>query len=138
RPDYESKLQWVCDNILLGEENLYESLSEFPSIQFGIEMAFRSMESENPFVLFPSDFTKGTHSIPINGLVWIGDFNFMKQQIEQKLNQGFSCIKLKIGALNFEKELQLLHENRRKFSANQVEIRVDANGAFSAISALHK
>src|SRR5690606_2409286 len=74
RPDYESTLRWVCDNIHLGEENLYELLSEFPSIQFGIEMAFRSLESENPFVLFPSDFTKGAHSIPINGLVWMGDF----------------------------------------------------------------
>ena len=138
RPDYESKLQWVCDNVHLGEDRLYESLSEFPSIQFGIEMAFRSLASEDPFVLFPSEFTKGTHSIPINGLVWMGDLNFMKQQIEQKLEQGFTCIKLKIGALDFRKELQLLQEIRRKFSVNQIEIRVDANGAFSTISASHK
>jgi o-succinylbenzoate synthase len=138
RPDYEAKLQWVCDNISLGENALWESLIEFPSIQFGVEMAFRSLASKNPFLLFESEFTSGQKSIPINGLVWMGDEQFMKQQIEEKLAQGFNCIKLKIGAIDFDKELQLLHFIRQNFTAEQIEIRVDANGAFSENEALYK
>jgi len=138
RPDYEEKLQWVCDNIQLGKNALWESLIEFPSIQFGVEMAFQSLESENPFLLFSSDFTSGEKSIPINGLIWMGDEGFMKQQIEEKLAQGFKCIKLKIGAIDFEKELQLLDYIRQNFTPEQIEIRVDANGAFSEIEALDK
>jgi O-succinylbenzoate synthase len=138
RPDYEEKIQWVCDNIHLGKDLLWEVLLEFPSIQFGVEMAFRSLGSESPFLLFPSDFTSGTKSIVINGLVWMGEELFMKQQIEEKLAQGFRCIKLKIGAIDFDKELQLLRFIRKYFTAEQVEIRVDANGAFTEDSALYK
>ena len=138
RPDYEEKLQWTCDNIHLGKDQLWESLLEFPSIQFGVEMAFQSLESENPFLLFPSDFTNGVKSILINGLVWMGEESFMKQQIEEKLAQGFTCIKLKIGAIDFDKELQLLRFIREHFTPEQVEIRVDANGAFDIDLALYK
>ncbi|PIF62714.1 MULTISPECIES: o-succinylbenzoate synthase [unclassified Flavobacterium] len=136
--DYEEKLQWTCDAIHLGKDQLWEALMEFPSIQFGVEMAFQSLESENPFLLFPSDFTNGTKSILINGLVWMGEESFMKQQIEEKLAQGFQCIKLKIGAIDFDKELQLLRFIREHFTPEQVEIRVDANGAFSENLALDK
>jgi len=138
RPDYEEKLQWVCDNIDLGEEMLWNASLEFPSIQFGIEMAFRSLQSQNPFELFPSKFTKGQKSIPINGLVWMGDAAFMKQQIEQKIADGFNCIKLKIGAIDFEKELGLLRFIRQNFTSGEMEIRVDANGAFLPNEALDK
>ena len=138
RPDYEEKLQWTCDNIHLGKDQLWEALLEFPSIQFGVEMAFRSLESETPFLLFPSDFTNGTKSILINGLVWMGEEAFMKQQIEEKLAQGFTCIKLKIGAIDFDKELQLLRFLREHFTPEEVEIRVDANGAFDKDLALNK
>ena len=138
RSDYEEKLQWTCDNIHLGKDQLWVALMEFPSIQFGVEMAFQSLESENPFLLFPSDFTNGTKSILINGLVWMGEESFMKQQIEEKLAQGFRCIKLKIGAIDFDKELQLLRFIREHFTPEQVEIRVDANGAFSENLALDK
>ena len=138
RPDYEQKLKWVCDNIDLGETMLWESLIEFPSIQFGVEMAFRSLHSENPFLLFPSEFTKGTKAIPINGLVWMGNQEFMKAQIEEKLADGFHCIKLKIGAIDFEKELDLLRFIRSNFTPEQIEIRVDANGGFSSNDALIK
>ena len=138
RPDYEEKLQWTCDNIQLEKDQLWEALLEFPSIQFGVEMAFQSLVSETPFLLFPSDFTNGTKSILINGLVWMGEEAFMKQQIEEKLAQGFTCIKLKIGAIDFDKELQLLRFIREHFTPEQVEIRVDANGAFNEISALDK
>ena len=138
RPDYEEKLQWVCDHIHLGKNTLWESLMEFPSIQFGVEMAYRSLESENPFLLFPSEFTSGQKSIPINGLIWMGDEAFMKQQIEEKIAQGFNCIKLKIGAIDFNQELQLLRYIRQNFTPEQIEIRVDANGAFSEIEASNK
>ena len=138
RPDYEERLQWTCDNIHLGKELLWEALIEFPSIQFGVEMAFQSLVSETPFLLFPSDFTKGEKSIPINGLVWMGEADFMKRQIEEKLIEGFRCIKLKIGALDFDSELQLLHFIRQHFTPEQIEIRVDANGAFDISMALDK
>ena len=138
RSDYEEKLQWVCQNIHLGEKLLWEALIEFPSIQFGVEMAFLSLNSNNPFLLFPSAFTNGEKSILINGLVWMGNEQFMKQQIEEKIDQGFTCIKLKIGAIDFEKELALLHFIRQNFNSSQIEIRVDANGAFSNQEALSK
>lgn len=138
RPDYEEILRWTCNNIHLGENQLWEALMEFPSIQFGVEMAFRSLESETPFLLFPSDFTKGEKSIEINGLVWMGEEAFMKRQIEEKLATGFRCVKLKIGAIDFDQELQLLRYIRQHFTPEQVEIRVDANGAFDKTSALDK
>ena len=138
RPDYEEKLNWVCENIDLGKDKLWESLLEFPSIQFGVEMAFQSLESENMFVLFPSQFTKGEKNIPINGLVWMGEPEFMKAQIEEKLAQGFDCIKLKIGAIDFNKELELLRFIRQNYDAKTIEIRVDANGGFTSEEALVK
>jgi o-succinylbenzoate synthase len=138
RPDYDQKLQWTCANIHLGNDALWDSLIEFPSIQFGVEMAFQSLASENPFLLFPSAFTEEQKSIPINGLIWMGEPAFMKQQIEEKLAEGFSCVKLKIGAIDFEKELELLRFIRSNFNENKIEIRVDANGAFALNNALDK
>jgi len=138
RNDYEEKLKWTCENIHLGEQNLWEGLLEFPSIQFGMEMAFLSLQSKTPFELFPSKFTSGEKSIAINGLVWMGDETFMKQQIEDKIAQGFNCIKLKIGAIDFDKELALLRFIRQNFDENTIEIRVDANGAFDSNEALFK
>jgi L-alanine-DL-glutamate epimerase-like enolase superfamily enzyme len=93
---------------------------------------------QNKFELFPSDFTKGKDSIPINGLIWMGDPVFMKQQIKDKLASGFSCIKLKIGAIDFDNELELIKSIRNEFDAKTIEIRVDANGAFKPNEALEK
>jgi len=138
RPDYEEKLKWVCMNVHLGKEELYQKLTEFPSIQFGVETAFKSLESEKPFELYPSEFTRGNKSIAINGLVWMGDKTFMKQQIAEKLEKGFSCIKMKIGAIDFTEEITLLKSIRKEFSPSEVELRVDANGAFSSSEALEK
>lgn len=138
RPDYEEKLQWVCENIRLGEAFLLKEAAKFPSIQMGIESAFKSFSSENPDILFPSDFTEGKVGIPTNGLIWMGSAEYMKEQIKEKLEQGFSCLKLKIGAIDFDTEIGLLHEIRQQFSANEVALRVDANGAFSVDEALEK
>ncbi len=130
RPDYEEKLQWTCDHIHMGADRLWEELKEFPSIQFGVEMAFKSLNSVSPFILFPSKFTENKDDIPINGLIWMGEKEFMKNQIEEKLQAGFNCIKMKIGAIDFDKELELLSYIRSQFSKNVIELRVDANGAF--------
>ncbi|SDS16579.1 o-succinylbenzoate synthase [Christiangramia echinicola] len=138
RPDYEDKLKWVCENINMGREMLWEELREFPSIQFGVEMAFQSLSSQDPFLLFPSEFTAGKKAIPINGLIWMGDKAFMKRQISEKIEAGFNCIKLKIGAIDFETELELLKSIRSNFSEKEIELRVDANGAFSPQDALEK
>lgn len=138
RSDFETKLQWTCDNIHLGLENLLETLIEFPSIQFGLEMAFQSLESETPFLLFPSEFTKHKEAIDINGLIWMGSEAFMKQQIQDKIEAGFSCIKMKIGAIDFDTEINLLKSIRKEFSVKDIELRVDANGAFAPSEALEK
>ena len=137
-PNYEQKLIWACNNIDKGFEWLWQELLEYPSIQFGLETAFKSLASEDPFLLFPSNFTQSHDKMLINGLVWMGSESFMKTQIEQKIKQGFKCIKLKIGALNFDVELGLIQFIRNHFSAQEIEIRVDANGAFSASDALQK
>ena len=138
RPDYEDKLKWVCLNINSGLASLLKNTKEFPSIQFGLEQAFLSLESKRPFELFPSKFTKSLGSININGLVWMGDASFMKSQIKDKLKQGFKCIKMKIGAIDFQTELDLLRSIRREFSIHDIELRVDANGAFTPEVALEK
>lgn len=138
RPDYEAQLQYTCNNIEKGLDVLYSENEEFPSIQIGLEMAFKSLEAKDPFILFPSNFSKGNDSIPINGLIWMGDKSFMNQQIQQKIADGFDCIKLKIGAIDFQTELDILKGIRQNFSESDIEIRVDANGAFSIDSALEK
>ena len=138
RPDYEEKLKWACQNIHLGTVVLLKELYEFPSIQFGLEQAFLSLQSHTMFVLFPSEFTKGNQAIPINGLVWMGDKEFMKTQIKEKLATGFSCIKMKIGAIDFKTEMELLTSIRKEFSSNEIELRVDANGGFDPNNALEK
>ncbi|WP_046744833.1 o-succinylbenzoate synthase [Kordia zhangzhouensis] len=137
-PEYEEQLRWTCENIELGKDQLLEKLMEFPSIQFGVEQAFLSLNSEFPYELFPSAFTKGTAAISINGLIWMGDEQFMKHQIKEKLTAGFSCIKMKIGAIDFDTEIRLLKSIRKEYSVNDIELRVDANGAFTPENALEK
>lgn len=136
--DYEEKLRWLCKNIRLDYKILQSELVDYPSIQFGLETAIRSLESEDPFSLYPSKFLSGHDSISINGLVWMGDRAFMRSQIKEKINSGFNCVKLKIGALDFNEELKLLADVRKEFSLTDIELRVDANGAFSAQEALEK
>lgn len=138
RPDYQEKLKWACQNIHLPLETLLEHLKHYPSICFGLEQAFMSLNSSDPFVLFDSGFTQNKDSININGLIWMGDQEFMKQQIDQKLEQQYSCVKLKIGAIDFEKELELLKYIRSYYSKDQIELRVDANGGFTPEKALDR
>ena len=138
RPDYEEKLQWAIQNIHLPKNELFKQLKEYSSIIFGLEQAFASLSAQAPHLLYPSAFTEGETNIPINGLVWMGDKSFMLRQIKEKINQGFRVIKLKIGAIDFQDELDLLKYIRSEFSPGEIEIRVDANGAFHPDEALEK
>ena len=137
-PGYEEQLQWACAHIEQGCDSLLKELIEYPSIQFGLEQAFLSLQGENPFHLFPSAFTHEQAPIPINGLIWMGKPEYMRQQIQDKIRQGFNCLKLKIGALDFETELGLLAEIRKSYPAGKLQLRVDANGAFAPEEALDK
>ena len=138
RTDYEDKLKWVCNNIGIGLDRLLAKTIDFPSIQIGIEQAFLSLHSSSPFKLFTSDFTESNKAITINGLIWMGDRQFMKAQIKDRISQGFNCIKMKIGAIDFQSEIELLASIRKEFSIKDIELRVDANGAFQSYEALEK
>jgi len=138
RPDYEDKLKWVCNNIELGLDILLAKTIHFPSIQIGLEQAFLSLQSTSPYKLFVSNFTESNKAIDINGLIWMGDREFMNDQIKEKIAQGFRCLKMKIGAIDFATEIQLLASIRKEFSINDIELRVDANGAFKPSEALEK
>ena len=110
---------------------LFEEIIDFPSIVFGVEVALLDFFSKEKGILFDNSFSRGQSSIPINGLVWMGSEEFMKEQIEQKLAAGFSTIKMKVGAIDFQKELNLLKGIRKRYSKEEITLRVDANGAFS-------
>ena len=138
RSDYEEKLQWLCNNIHLDLTFLLSELLEFPSIQFGMEQALLSLKSKDPFVIYPSKFTQGHGNIVINGLIWMGSTSFMQKQIEKKIKAGFKTLKLKIGAIDFKSEVEMIKSIRKDFSVNEIELRVDANGAFQPGDALEK
>lgn len=114
-----------------------DALRPYPSILFGLETAVRHYEARS-WALWDTPFSRGEAGIPINGLIWMGDFDKMLWQIETKMEAGYRCIKLKIGAINFEDELALLRHIRAHFTAREVELRVDANGAFSPQDAMDK
>jgi O-succinylbenzoate synthase len=117
--------------------DLLQENSDYPSIQFGIEQLTLSyLSNTSPFHLFDSPFSRGESSISINGLIWMGDANFMKSQIEPLLEKGFKCLKMKIGAINFDEEFRLLKSIRDRFSRQELTLRVDANGAFDSESVL--
>lgn len=111
---------------------------EWPAVQFALETALNDLAYEEPFSPYPGHFSTSKKTIHINGLIWMGHEDFMLQQIQEKLKSGFTCIKIKIGAIDFETELQLLKSIRNKFDSSQIEIRVDANGAFSFNEAMPK
>lgn len=134
---YENKLDDVCSKVGFYIENP-KQLIAFPSLLMGLEMCMFDLVNGGKQLYFPSDFTSGKWGIPINGLVWMGDKSFMKEQIETKLQQGYSCIKMKVGAIDFETELELLAAIRKSYSKEEIVLRVDANGSFSPAEALEK
>lgn len=136
-PGYEQILADACRRLEQAGELDVESLRPYPSVLFGLETAIRHYETGS-WALYDTPFSRGEAGIPINGLIWMGDFDNMLRQIETKMEAGYRCIKLKIGAINFEDELALLRHIRAHFPAKDIELRVDANGAFSPQDAMEK
>ncbi len=135
--EVEKLLNEICANPTYFIEHP-EAVKKVSSVRFALETALQDLQSGGRQLLFPSGFTEGKQGIPINGLVWMGEPDFMLQQIHEKLEAGFRCIKLKIGSLDFEKELEILRSIRKKYDASQVTLRVDANGAFQPDKAIEK
>ena len=141
--EYAHILSKMCEDFCKRGEIVYEVLRDYPSMLFGLETAVLSLHSSHlsPLIshlLFDTAFSRGEVGIPINGLIWMGNYDEMLQRLEQKLSQGFRCIKLKIGAIDFDQELDLIKRIRSRFSFHEVELRLDANGAFVYEDALYK
>jgi o-succinylbenzoate synthase len=148
RVDFEQRLQeqleeaekqsWpkTEDELLLLIQDLIPF--DLPSIRFGLETAVLDLLNSGQKRIFPNRFFDDQLPIPINGLIWMGDRDFMLRQIDQKLEEGFDCIKMKIGAIDFEQELELLGYIRERVTPEKMVLRVDANGAFSVQEAFSK
>ena len=135
RDDFEENLKNICENI---NDFINVELHEFPTIRFAIETAYKDLQNGGKRILFDNAFSRGEKGMIINGLVWMGSKEDMNEQIAEKINQGFKCIKLKIGAIDFETELSIIKSIRDQYSEKDIEIRVDANGAFSIEDVLQK
>ncbi len=138
---YEMLLEKFCQKLCETGEIDYEAMRDYPSMLFGLETALRDVRckrEDGRSILFDTAFSRGEVGIPINGLVWMGNYEEMLQRMEEKLEKGFRCVKLKIGAIDFDKELDLIKRIRDRFSFHEVELRVDANGAFKYDEALYK
>lgn len=129
-PDYEKILSDFCLKTAQNGQLDYEALRPYPSMLFGLETALRHLQ-KGTLQLWDTPFAQGKQGIPINGLIWMGSFDEMYQRIQEKMKAGFRCIKVKIGAIDFDKELELLRFIRQHFSPEEIELRVDANGAFT-------
>ncbi len=150
KPEYEITLRQVCQMVEQMGRIPYDMIRAYPSITFGLETAFADffrktgakasvpVGMENLASLFDSPFARGEEGITINGLVWMGTYEEMLVRLEEKLKAGFHCVKLKIGAIDFFKELDLIKRIRSVYGKEQVELRVDANGGFSPEDALSR
>ena len=134
---YKALLQQFCEKLCETGEIDYDTLRDYPSMLFGLETAVLDLKNQKS-TLFDTAFSRGEVGIPINGLVWMGNYEEMLKRLEEKLEKGFRCVKLKIGAIDFEKELDLVKRIRDRFSFHEVELRVDANGGFKYEEALYK
>jgi o-succinylbenzoate synthase len=133
---YNKVLRDFCNQVEQTGEIPYEAMRDYPSMLFGLETAMLNLRRGNR--LFNTPFTRGEAGIPINGLVWMGSYEEMLQRMEDKLKLGFRCVKLKVGAIDFDKELDLVKRIRERFSHREVELRLDANGGFSPDEALYR
>jgi len=130
--DVKTKLIELCADSSDWQRRLTTDLVDVPSVRFAVEQCLRDLDVSGTKQLFPSAFTLGQRSIPINGLVWMGDKATMKQRIREQIEKGFTTVKMKIGAIGIDDELELLRSVRAEFDANTITLRVDANGAFNA------
>ena len=137
-PEYFKILNDVCRMVEQTGNIPYDILRPYPSILFGLETAFAQLDANGSTCLYDTPFGRGEEGITINGLVWMGTFDEMYSRLETKLKAGFHCVKLKIGAINFDKELDLIKHIREAFDKNTIELRVDANGGFSPDNAMER
>ena len=141
---YEAKLNHFCQNLCQTGAIDEDAMRDYPSMLFGLETALLDLQNKllipnSKFsILFDTPFSRGEEGIPINGLVWMGNHEEMLQRLEEKLEKGFRCVKLKIGAIDFDQDLDLIKRIRDRFSFHEVELRLDANGAFEYEEALYK
>lgn len=141
---YQEKIEKLCKSInkesytLENIDAIFPSLCSNPSILFGLEVAILDLKNGGKGIIFDTEFTRGNSKIPINGLIWMGNESFMQEQIESKIQEGFTCIKMKIGAIDFDQEFKILASLRARFSEEKLTLRVDANGAFSHAEALER
>lgn len=135
RQQYEHQLDAIIDavNTCAALDEIYQiqGIEQFPSILFGLETAYLDLQNGGKGIYFHNDFSTGQRKIPINGLIWMGDKEFLLAQLKDKLNEGFSTIKMKIGAIDFVTELDVLQTLRSSYDDTQITLRVDANGAFT-------
>lgn len=136
-PDYEAVLRRFCDIIEATGAIPYDEMRNYPSMLFGVETALAQL-SRTDGLLYDTPFSHGEEGIPINGLVWMGTHDEMLSRLKEKLALGFRCVKLKIGAIDFAKELDLIQHIRKHFSREEVELRVDANGGFTPDVAMER
>ncbi|WP_314823877.1 o-succinylbenzoate synthase [Prevotella histicola] len=136
--EYERILKGFCDDLCQSGKIDKEAMRPYPSMLFGLETAKRQLDNGGGIDLFNTPFGRGEEGITINGLIWMGTFDEMFQRLEAKLKAGFHCVKLKIGAIDFEKELRLIQHIRQHFSRREVELRVDANGGFTPDNAMQR
>ena len=150
-PDFEDKLRAVCRHIQTfqvpeSEDGILDFVcqavpAELPSVRFALEVALLDLIYGGKRKIFHNSFYEGLVEMAINGLIWMGDRDFMLEQIDQKLEEGYSCIKMKIGSIDFDQECEILSFIRDRYSIGEISLRVDANGAFSkgeALSKLHR
>lgn len=138
KPDYQQVLENIVNEINVPLPELLNKYSDWPSICFALECALRDLNHGGKGLLYESDFTEGRTSIPINGLIWMGDYTYMRSQLDEKLAAGYKVIKIKVGGIDFNRELELLKYVRQQFSPGEVTLRLDANGAFNPDEALKK
>lgn len=135
--EYESILTAACRHIEQTGTIDRSMLLPYPSMLFGIETAFANLAAGS-YALFDTPFSRGESPITINGLVWMGSFDEMMARIDDKLDKGFHCVKLKIGAIDFDSELEMIKSIRKRYSYHDLQLRVDANGGFDYEDALYK
>ena len=135
---YEEVLGRACAFVEQAGGIPYEMLRGYPSILFGLETAFLQVDAKGSAALFDTPFSRGEAGITINGLVWMGSFEEMFRRLQEKLEAGFRCVKLKIGAIDWEREMDLIRHIRAHFPKSDIELRVDANGAFTPANALER
>lgn len=135
---YERTLDRVCAFVERTGGIPYEMLRGYPSILFGLETAFAQIDARGSLAFFDTPFARGEEGIIINGLIWMGTFDEMFARLEEKLEAGFRCVKLKIGAIDWEREIALIRHIRARYDSGTIELRVDANGGFTPENALNR